>query len=161
MASVLKVVPVTPAVWDLFFELLSQGNTATMAARTLGVSLRTLQKARERDPEIRRQWSEADDAGTEALEQEAYRRAVLGIEKGLFYQGERFGSEREYSDQLLIVLLKARCPEKYKDRLDVKHDLGPDIIERLRAGRERAALAGRVIDIAPRQVLDADDPILA
>lgn len=51
------------------------------------------------------------------LEDEANRRAVQGTTKPVFYKGKRCGSIREYSDTLLIVLLKAHAPDKYKDRV--------------------------------------------
>ncbi|MFB6453730.1 hypothetical protein ACE38W_00540 [Chitinophaga sp. Hz27] len=50
------------------------------------------------------------------LEDEAHRRAVTGLKKGIYYKGERIAWETEYSDTLLIVLLKAHAPERYKDR---------------------------------------------
>lgn len=52
-----------------------------------------------------------------SLEDEAVRRAYEGTLKPVFQGGKRIGSIREYSDTLLIVLLKARAPEKYKDRV--------------------------------------------
>lgn len=51
------------------------------------------------------------------LEDEARRRAIVGVDKPVYYQGRRVGRVREYSDTLLIVLLKAHAPEKYKDRV--------------------------------------------
>lgn len=60
-----------------------------------------------------------------ALEDEAVRRAFEGTIKPVFQGGKKVGSIREYSDTLLIVLLKARAPEKYKDRVSSEHS-GPD-----------------------------------
>jgi hypothetical protein len=66
------------------------------------------------------------DAG-ELLEQEARRRAVVGMIRFKFYRGEpiidpRTGQpymELEYSDSLLQFLLKGAMPNKYKERLDM------------------------------------------
>lgn len=55
------------------------------------------------------------------LEAEAHRRAVTGLKKGIFYKGKKVATEHEYSDTLLIVLLKAHAPEKYKDRVANEH----------------------------------------
>jgi len=52
-----------------------------------------------------------------SLEDEAVRRAYEGVSKPVFQSGKKVGSIREYSDTLLIVLLKARAPEKYKERV--------------------------------------------
>jgi hypothetical protein len=52
-----------------------------------------------------------------ALEDEAVRRAYQGTIKPVYQGGKKVGNIREYSDTLLIVLLKARAPEKYKERV--------------------------------------------
>lgn len=53
-----------------------------------------------------------------ALEDEAVRRAYEGTLKPVYQGGKKVGSIREYSDTLLIVLLKARAPEKYRERYE-------------------------------------------
>jgi hypothetical protein len=53
----------------------------------------------------------------ERLEQEARRRAVEGTKKNVYYQGEPCGVNTEYSDTLLIFLLKGAKPEKYAERV--------------------------------------------
>ena len=52
-----------------------------------------------------------------ALEDEAVRRAYEGTIKPVYQGGKKVGGIREYSDTLLTVLLKARAPEKYKERV--------------------------------------------
>lgn len=55
----------------------------------------------------------------EMLEDEARRRAHDGIRKRKFHpRSKRAYDEIEYSDVLLIVLLKANAPEKYRERFD-------------------------------------------
>lgn len=68
---------------------------------------------------------EAKPMITSLLEDEAYRRAVKGINKGIYYKGEEVAIEKEYSDSLLQMLLRANCPEKYKQVVDstVKTDI--------------------------------------
>lgn len=62
------------------------------------------------------------------MEQEAFRRAVEGTEKPVFgSMGFRMGSGeigrvREYSDTLLIFLLKGARPEKYRERTEIRSD---------------------------------------
>lgn len=60
----------------------------------------------------------AEIEATETMEQEAYRRAVQGTAKPVFHQGEQCGTVQEYSDVLLIFMLKARNPAKYRERYD-------------------------------------------
>ena len=54
--------------------------------------------------------------GTDALEDEALRRAFHGSERPVFQGKELVGYVRDYSDTLLIFMLKARRPEKYRER---------------------------------------------
>lgn len=66
------------------------------------------------------------------LEQEAIRRAVDGTNKPVFFQGEIVGFEKEYSDTLLVLLLKAHKPDKYRERSDVRINLAQLSDEELR-----------------------------
>lgn len=49
------------------------------------------------------------------LEDAAYERAVNGVERTIYYKGEKIGTQKEYSDTLLALLLKANMPDKYKE----------------------------------------------
>ena len=77
----------------------------------------------------------------ETLESEARRRAVSGVRKPVYYQGDVVGLVREYSDTLLIFLLKAALPEKYRDDYRAELTNPNDLAERLAAGRARIAEA--------------------
>jgi hypothetical protein len=57
------------------------------------------------------------------LEDEAIRRAKEGVEKTVYYQGFPCGTEMQYSDAILMFLLKAAAPEKYRDRAEVKAEV--------------------------------------
>lgn len=62
---------------------------------------------------------QADLQATEVLEQEAWRRAREGIAEPVYQHGKEVGTIQRYSDQLLMFLLRARAPERYRDRVDV------------------------------------------
>ncbi len=51
--------------------------------------------------------------GADALEDEAMRRAIDGVEKPVFRGGEVVGHVRDYSDSMLMFLLKSRKPEVF------------------------------------------------
>jgi len=73
-------------------------------------------------------FEEAQEQAADRLEQEARRRAMEGTLKPVFYKGEECGVIREYSDTLLIFLMKGARPEKYKERISAEHtgkDGGP------------------------------------
>lgn len=59
--------------------------------------------------------SEADELGraVAALESEAVRRALEGVEVPVFHQGRECGNTVKHSDQLLMFLLKALKPSRY------------------------------------------------
>lgn len=73
-------------------------------------------------------FAEAKEEAADALEEEARRRAVDGVEEPTgWYQGEPGGYVRRYSDTLLIFLLKGTRPQKYRERPDATvYDFNPD-----------------------------------
>jgi hypothetical protein len=80
------------------------------ACHACGVNPRELHQWTLSDPGIAASIKTAQMIGWASLESEAYRRAVLGIDKAVYYKGEVVGVEKEYSDGLLQTLLKARVP---------------------------------------------------
>ncbi len=103
-----------------FLEALAAGLSVTGAAAKSGRSRQAFYGLAKRDPEFAEARQDAIDAGTECLEDEARRRAFEGTLKPVFQGGKHVGDIREYSDHLLIFLLKARNPGKYRDRTDVE-----------------------------------------
>lgn len=68
-------------------------------------------------------FSDAHEKACDALEKEARRRAVTGVTKPVFHKGEKVGVVREYSDTLLIFLMKGNQPEKYRENVRVSADV--------------------------------------
>lgn len=90
----------------------------------------------------------------ELLEAEAHRRAVEGVEKPTgWYKGQPGGYVREYSDILLIFLLKGLLPAKYKDRVEVRGGLATidyakltdEQLARISAGEHPLAVLGAAL----------------
>jgi uncharacterized protein YbjQ (UPF0145 family) len=73
------------------------------------------------DPEYVKAFDEAREIACDRLEEEARRRAVNGTLKPVFYKGEECGVIREYSDNLLMFIMKGNMPDKYKDRVANEH----------------------------------------
>jgi hypothetical protein len=69
---------------------------------------------------------EQDDLGraVAALESEAVRRALEGVEVPVFHQGRECGNTVKHSDQLLMFLLKTLKPSRYAGGRDAAPD-GP------------------------------------
>ena len=55
------------------------------------------------------------------MEQEAFRRALDGVEEPIFHRGVQVGSVTKYSDNLLQFLLRGRRPNVYGNQVSVRH----------------------------------------
>lgn len=108
----------------VFLEELAKSGCVSSSAERAGYSDTTfLYKVRKQDEEFAEAWAEAEEAGTDILLGEARRRAVEGVDEPVFYKGEVVGYKRNYSDSMLMFLIKGKRPE-FRDRAqtDVKID---------------------------------------
>lgn len=87
------------------------------SARRAGVSLDFVTKWIKDDKEAAAEIEEAQRVGYMGLESAALQRAVHGVEKGVYYKGEKVDTEIQYSDTLLVKMLEARVPA-YKKGAD-------------------------------------------
>lgn len=122
----------TPEVQEIFLQVLEDTASPKQAAQACGISRRLAFEYKQNDVEFRTRWEKAIDVAMDALLDEAYRRACLGVEEPVIYQGQlsttrdpQTGDERpltvrKHSDRLLEVLLKFRYGEQMADRLRVK-----------------------------------------
>lgn len=102
-------------------SLVLTGGNIARACRAASVARSTVYDHKKKDEEFSRKWNEAVEQGVDELEQEARRRAFKGTLKPVFYKGAKVGTVREYSDTLMIFLLKGNRPEKYKERHEIEH----------------------------------------
>ncbi len=102
-----------------FLTAFRESCTVTQAAKQAGIARRTHYNWLKADPSYQAQFEDLEEEVTETHEREAMRRASEGTLKPVFYQGKTCGEIREFSDTLLIFLLKARRPETYRERSDV------------------------------------------
>ena len=101
-----------------FLAALAAGWSVTKAAEAIGIARRTAYDWRDTGADFAKLWDDAVEAGTDLMEDEAVRRAVEGVPRPVFYQGKVVGAVQEYSDELLIRMLKARRKAKYSDRVE-------------------------------------------
>lgn len=111
----------TPERLETFLHALAESANVTSAALHVGINRQHLYRLRDEDDEFRAAWDAAVKLGTGALEDEATRRAKEGWDEPVYYQGDQCGVVRKFSDTLLIFLLKARDPAKYREKLDLTH----------------------------------------
>lgn len=109
-----------PWVKPFLRELARSGNVSKSATKAK-IERTTAYLLRKSDAGFAAAWEEACEIATELMEEEARRRACDGTLKPVFHQGIECGRVREYSDGLLIFLLKARRPNVYRDNSRVEH----------------------------------------
>src|SRR5271165_1445492 len=131
-----------------FLTALAETGIVSVAVEIAGTSRTRVYELRKRDTAFGMAWDEAEEQAADALEAEAWRRAVDGVPEPLVSAGKVVRDDdgqplaiRRYSDNLLLALLKARRPERFKDRAVVEHDIADGLADRLEAARQRA-LAG-------------------
>lgn len=127
-----------------FFELGRTGQRLA-ACRLVGIHPRSIAN-RMADEEFAERYEEALQVHRDQIEDEIYRRAIVGVDEPVFFKGEATDVKRVYSDQLLLEYARAHIP-KYRPRseqlnVNANLDLGraadikqlsPDQRERLRA----------------------------
>jgi hypothetical protein len=104
-----------------FLKSLSRYGNVTKASKAARVHRSTPYDWKEEDEAFAKAWDVAIEQAADHLEAEAYPRAVTGVTRDVFYQGEKIATERHYSDSLLTLLLKSNRPEKFKDRVANEH----------------------------------------
>jgi hypothetical protein len=109
-----------------FLDALAKGYSLSRAADEAGHAIGTFKRWRAEDKDFAQDWDDAIESGTDKLEDRARDRAMRD------------------SDTLMTFLLKARRPEKYRERTSVEYSGGIDLAgskEKLSA--RLAALASR------------------
>lgn len=86
-----------------FLADLAEWCNVTHACAAAGVDRKTAYKDRANNPDFAAAWDDAIEASVELLEQRARERAV------------------DQSDTLMIFLLKAHRPERYRERREIEH----------------------------------------
>jgi hypothetical protein len=107
----------TPTWKDAFLSILGKTSNITAAARKAKVSRSRVYQERDSDMDFAAAWDEALESAIDDAESEAWRRAVKGNIKQRHYDkdGNLLGTTREYSDTLLMFMLKSHRPERYRE----------------------------------------------
>ena len=132
-----------------FIEALAESACVVQAAAAVGLSATAAYNLRRR-PEaqaFRLAWDAALDMGVRRLADAALSRAVHGVTRPVFYQGEQVGERRYYDERLTQFILRRRDPVRFGDWRDgreaVQHFDGPALIlARLLSLAEDAAYMG-------------------
>ena len=106
----------------IFIRTLAQTGIVGRAATAAGWPRGYAYSVRAGDEEFAKLWDQAVEFATDALEEAARTRAVDGVSKPVYQQKELVGYVTEYSDTLLVQLLKAKRPNEFRENSTV--DLG-------------------------------------
>ena len=138
--------PITGRRSRRFLEALAETGNVTAAAAAAGISRGGAYDHRQIDDAFARAWAEAEEIAADRLETEAWRRAVDGVSEPVISMGKLVRDEKDqpvtiqrYSDNLLLALLRARRPERFRDRTSVELDISDRLADLYRF--ERAALS--------------------
>jgi hypothetical protein len=108
----------------LLAAIAATGNI-TLSCNRLSINRQQVYALRTENEEFRKKMDEAMELGIQGWEDEAARRAFEGFERPIYQQGLHVGSERQYSDTLAVLMLKAARPERYReDKTRIEHTLG-------------------------------------
>lgn len=115
-----------------FLAAFREAGIIRRACDQVGVGRTTVYRWLEQDTDFAAEYEHAETESTEMLEAAALSRAVEGVTK-LSASGKPY---TDYSDTLLIFLLKARKPTVYRDRVQLQHaDAAGDLLEQEGSGR--------------------------
>jgi hypothetical protein len=125
--------------WQVFLDALTEKPNVSEACGAAGIARVTAYDRKRSDPEFAALWDVAFDLGYNKAEEEAYRRAVHGVPRKVYYKGRAVAAKDpitgkrqevtvlEYSDTLLAMVLKGRKRSVFGDKAEVvmsghKHD---------------------------------------
>ena len=101
-----------------FLEAYITCGTITHAARMAKIARLTHYTWLAGGKEYQKAFAEAEIAATDALVQEARRRAIQGVSEPILYKGKVVKTIQKYSDHLLMFLIKGALPEVYRERYE-------------------------------------------
>jgi hypothetical protein len=140
----------TPEKQVDFIEALGECGCVTEACERVGLSPSTAYRLRRRPDaySFRAAWDAALDYAIRRLSDAAFSRALNGVARPVWFQGEQVGERRYYDERLTMFLLRYRDPDTYgawRDRREPRRR--PDA---------RAIALGRWTDHVAEDACDRD-----
>jgi hypothetical protein len=136
-----------------FLDALVEDPNVSRAASIARVGRQYSYEVRAKNEALAKAWDEAEAHAVDTLESEARRRCYKGTTRPVFYKGERVGHIREFSDLLMMFLLKAHRPSKYRElqtaapsgppvHVDLHVDVGVVLAESMRRVADQPLVPG-------------------
>jgi hypothetical protein len=121
---------------EAFLTALANCGCVTHAAASVGMSRQSAHNLynRPRAAAFRRAWDAALDCSLLLVEEGMWSRAINGVVRPIFYQGQQVGEYRYYDEKLGMFLLRTRRPHRYAMQVKLEpaapppgcEDDGPD-----------------------------------
>ncbi|MEN3972475.1 hypothetical protein WJS89_07315 [Sphingomicrobium sp. XHP0235] len=110
----------TPTRQKDFLVALAECGVVSEACARVGMSPRAAYALRRRPDadHFRRAWDAALDYAVRRLSDAAFSRALNGVTRPVFYQGEQIGERTYYDERLTMFVLRYRDPIRYGKWLD-------------------------------------------
>jgi uncharacterized membrane protein len=114
---------------DRFIAAMADVPNVDRACEVSHISRKTVYQERKRSQVFHNRWDEALAKGIERLEAACWDRARTGVKRGVWMKGadgepRKVDEIREFSDTLAMFLLKAHHPEKYRETVHTRTELG-------------------------------------
>lgn len=123
----------TPERQSAFIEALAESGCVDEACKRVGMARSSAYELRTRmDSEsFRAAWDAALDHAIQRLSDAAFSRAINGVARPVYFQGEQVGERVYFDERLTMFLLRYRDPMRYgRWRDQTRVDVGPDGIAR-------------------------------
>lgn len=102
-----------------FLKGIAVDGTMLSGCKAAKVEPRTVYGWRETDETFVLRERQARELMVDKLEAEAIRRGARGVQQPVFQAGKHVGFKTEYSDALLVLVLRANRPERYREKVDL------------------------------------------
>jgi len=145
--------PGLPDWGPAFLEAMAEDPNVSRAAAIARVNRQYAYEVREKNEALAKAWDCAVAHSVDTLETEARRRAYRGTTRPIMYQGVKVGHIREFSDVLMMFLLRAHRPSKYRElqtaapsgapvHVDLHVDVGVVLAESMRRVADQPLVPG-------------------
>lgn len=117
-----RKVEIREASQERFLKAFAEIGYVTQAAAAAAISRSTHLKWLNDCPGYEERFEDARQQHIDAMAAECFRRAVKGTTEHVYYLGCKVDSVQKYSDNLLMFMLKAAEPHKYRDNQKSEDD---------------------------------------
>ena len=107
-----------------FLKAYSTCASITRAAKAAAIERQNHYDWLESDADYQKAFPLVQERAGQALEDAAVERAMVGVKRAIRHKGRVVGHQQEFSDTLLLALLKRFRPELYRDRTDSRVTMG-------------------------------------